>query len=525
MLRVAEPAGELDRLVGEREPALGIARVVELEREPGEQPRAQRESSASPSAASASWSSAGDVLLDAAELRPAAGVAERGAAEQPGVAERPGDRGGRRERGLGVAAPGALLRRAEREQQLAVQPVLAGARELAGAQRGAVVAGRLLPREQPVGAAPGGEREVDRALGPVDRRGEREVVGELAEVRVELGAAARDQRLPDAAVQARAAQRRRGRRRASRASARARTRSGPTRSGSSRRTRGRDRLLQRVNERVAVQRPGLARARRSRTRARSPRRSRASRSAGSPSRASRRPVTSRTPGGDAGVVQRDGAAEPALASARWRTTSSMKNGLPSVSSCSSSTNAGVAGGAAERGDERRRSRPRRGRRARSARASPRAAGRRAAPRAPRSPSSRARGGQEQRALRRGRADEMAEQLERRQVGPVEVVEHDEQRRVAGDLGQQRGDRVEQAQPLGAGLAARAAASPRPRRRAAQLGQDEPELGGARAEPLGERRRARRRRPSRAASRTTGWYGRGRLLVEAAEEHDGAVVVR
>ena len=98
-----------------------------------------------------------------------------------------------------------------------MHPVLAGARELAGAQRGAVVAGRLLPGEQPVGAAPGGEREVDRALGPVDRRGEREVVGELAEVRVELGAAARDQRLADAAVQARAAQRRRARRRASRA--------------------------------------------------------------------------------------------------------------------------------------------------------------------------------------------------------------------------------------------------------------------------------------------------------------------
>ncbi len=57
------------------------------------------------------------------------------------------------------------------------------------------------------------------------------------------------------------------------------------------------------------------------------------------------------------------------------------------------------------------------------------------------------------ALRRRRAHEVAEQLERRQVGPVQVVEHDEQRRVAGDLRQQRGDPVEQAQPLGAGLGA------------------------------------------------------------------------
>ena len=40
--RVAEPARERDRLLRQREPPARVARVVELEREPGEQPRAQR---------------------------------------------------------------------------------------------------------------------------------------------------------------------------------------------------------------------------------------------------------------------------------------------------------------------------------------------------------------------------------------------------------------------------------------------------------------------------------------------------
>ena len=66
----------------------------------------------------------------------------------------------------------------------------------------------LLPGEQAVGAAARGEREVDGALGPLDGRGEREVVGELAQVRVEPRPAARDQRLAHATVQPRAPQRR-----------------------------------------------------------------------------------------------------------------------------------------------------------------------------------------------------------------------------------------------------------------------------------------------------------------------------
>ena len=205
--RVAEPARERDRLGGEREPPVGIARVVELEREPGEQPRAQRRVLAA-ERPERLLQQPGDVLLHAPELRPAAGVAERRAAEQRRVAERASAARGRGERRRGARptparscdAPSASSSSQRRRSSSAPG-------QLARTQRGAVVPGRLLPGEQAVRAAARREREVDRALGPVDRRGEREVVRELAQVRVELGAAERDQRLAHAAVQARAAQR------------------------------------------------------------------------------------------------------------------------------------------------------------------------------------------------------------------------------------------------------------------------------------------------------------------------------
>ena len=66
--------------------------------------------------------------------------------------------------------------------------------------------GGLLPRHQPIGAPGGGEREVDRALGLVHRRRAREVVGELGQVGVDVGAAQRGERLADAPVQPRAPQ-------------------------------------------------------------------------------------------------------------------------------------------------------------------------------------------------------------------------------------------------------------------------------------------------------------------------------
>ena len=198
----------------------------------------------------------------------------------------------------------------------------------------------------------------------------------------------------------------------------------------------------------------------------------------------------------------------------------MKNGLPSVSSCS-------VGDEGRRRARRRRAR-RRARRSRRASRPPSVdllerplaaeAGEQRGERLAR-PRRVAVGGHEQRALRRGRAHEVAEQLERRPVGPVQVVEHDEQRRVAGDLGQQRGDRVEQAQPLRVGLAAAQSAPTSGRAGGAQL-----RAGRARA----------RRRAGRAAAASGASDGaagppaqhlhdrlvrRRRLLVEAAVEHD------
>ena len=261
--------------VGERQPAVGVARVVELQRQPGEQPRAQRRVLAAEQAERL-LQDPRDVLLDASELRPAAGVAERGAAEQARVAERPRGVGGERERRPVPGHAGALLRRAEREQQLAAQPVVGRARQLAGAERGAVVPGRLLPRQQAVRAPAGGEREVDRALGPVDRSREREVMRELPEVAGRAGRRGRRSAPPRRGRAGARGAARRARRRASRASARGRTssarRARPPRRG---RTPARLRRARRRARRRPAARP--ARARRSRTRARSPTRWRASR--------------------------------------------------------------------------------------------------------------------------------------------------------------------------------------------------------------------------------------------------------
>ena len=99
-----------------------------------------------------------------------------------------------------------VLGGAERQQQVGPHPVLRPAHQLTRAQRGAVVLRRLLPGQQPVGATCGGEREVDRALGLLDRRSLREVIGERRQLRVEVGAAQARDRLADAAVQPRTAE-------------------------------------------------------------------------------------------------------------------------------------------------------------------------------------------------------------------------------------------------------------------------------------------------------------------------------
>ena len=204
--RVAEPAREVDRLLGERQPAIRVARVVELEREPRQQPRAQRAVLVA-ERRERLLEQRQPRLVDAAEHRPLAGVAERRAAEQRRVAQHARRGGGGLERGPRRRLhAGAVLGGALREQQLGAHRILEGAGQLARAQRRAVVLRGLLPGELAVGAARGGEREVDRALGLLDRGGLREVVGELRQVRIEVGAAQARDRLADAAVQARPAQ-------------------------------------------------------------------------------------------------------------------------------------------------------------------------------------------------------------------------------------------------------------------------------------------------------------------------------
>ena len=198
--RVADAARERDRLLAERHPPLGLARVVELERQAGEQPSAQRR---------VLLAERGERLLEhrddgrvlAAQGRPRPSGAERRAGEQQRVVElaRDVDRGG--ERRARLLEPRARLGGAEREQQLAARAVARRARGLARPQRAAVVLGRLLPREPSIGLAPRGERVVDRARGPVDRRRSGEVARELRQPRAEVVLMAQEDRLADARVQ------------------------------------------------------------------------------------------------------------------------------------------------------------------------------------------------------------------------------------------------------------------------------------------------------------------------------------
>ena len=78
----------------------------------------------------------------------------------------------------------------------------------------------------------------------------------------------------------------------------------------------------------------------------------------------------------------------------------------------------------------------------------------------------------------GRADELAHHQQRRLVGPVQVVEHEHDRLRAGDVGQHLRGGVEQPVALGR--------LDRRRRRAVadELGDDAPELGAPRREPVG-----------------------------------------
>ena len=216
------PAGDRHRLVAQRQPQLRLARVVELERHPRQQPRAQRRVLL------------GQDLERLVEQRHAPRIRARRAPttarprrararrQQHRVAElaRGADRGLERRPRLLLQAR-AVLRGAQREQQLGADVVVDGAGQLARPQRRAVVLRRLLPGQHPVRAPRGGEREVDRPVRALDRRRLREVVREHRQVRVEVAAAQAHQRLAHAPVQARTPQLARSSRRASPAPARA----------------------------------------------------------------------------------------------------------------------------------------------------------------------------------------------------------------------------------------------------------------------------------------------------------------
>ena len=121
----------------------------------------------------------------------------------------------------------------------------------------------------------------------------------------------------------------------------------------------------------------------------------------------------------------------------------------------------------------------------------------------------------------GRSCNVAEQQQRRPVGPLQVVEHEQDRRRRGDLGQQAGHGLEQPVALGLRLAL-------DRRRQlgrapAQLGNEPGQLGAvlARAGPQLTRRGAHEVVAQRLDERLV---GDERLLGRSAGEHESTVVV-
>ena len=133
------------------------------------------------------------------------------------------------------------------------------------------------------------------------------------------------------------------------------------------------------------------------------------------------------------------------------------------------------------------------------------------------------GAEQQRAARLRRADEVPEQLQRRAVGPVQVVEDEHERRAVADLAEQCGHRVEEAQAAGVSVVAVRAGLVVLAARRAELAEQDREVGGADADALAQRLERRAGRPA-ADHLDHRLVRRERLLVEAAVEDVGAVVV-
>ena len=197
----------------------------------------------------------------------------------------------------------------------------------------------------------------------------------------------------------------------------------------------------------------------------------------------------------------------------------MKNGLPSVSPCSACDERRLGGRRAERARPARR--PPARRRPLELRRAASIPSRRRSPISscsgwPGSSSRLAVGAEEQRAPRLRRAHEVAQQLQRRAVGPVQVVEHEHAAaRRAPISPSSAATASKKRKRCASGLAVGGAVvgGRRP-----ELRQQDRELGGARAEPLAQRVQRRAGRPA-AQHLDHRLVGVERLLVEAPVEHD------
>ena len=217
----------------------------------------------------------------------------------------------------------------------------------------------------------------------------------------------------------------------------------------------------------------------------------------SDSRDRRRPVASRTPSGS-----EPGSHAPPVSST-WRSTSIRKNGLPGgdLGELLPERTVGVADRGEVVGDigggEAAEAQPLAG-------AVPAEVGERGGERMGAGELGVAVGADDEQPRGLGAAQDVAEQRQRRLAGPVQVVEHEQDRRLLRPGAQQLGDGVEQGQPLGVGIGP-------PRRRLA--GSSSASSGTTRASSSTPRTARSRAAPSagpraRSAS-TNGWSGAAR----------------
>ena len=375
--------------------------------------------------------------------------------------------------------------------------------------------GGLLPGELAIGAARGGECVVDRALGLLDRRRLREVVGQLRQVGIEVGAAQALDRLADASVQPRPAQLRepvvQGR-------AHERVREGVA-ADTPRLAQdpGLDALLERADQRFLLERRDrmqhvvveLAADHRRH-------RERLARLRVEPPQAPRCHLAHAVR--DARLGERDVGLQCVVALAQVADDLLDEERI-AVGLAVQGVHEGRLGARhAERGDQLGHLGLRQAaHREVLEHAFAADVGDQLVQRVTRLDLGLAVGAEQQRAARLRRAHEMTQELERGAVGPVEVVEDEHQRPRRAGLGEQRGHRVEEAEAVAVGGAVVGGRRP-------ELAEQDPELGGAHAETFAQRVERGARGPA-AHHLDHRLVGRDRLLVEAPVEHQRAVVAR